>query len=233
MTNFINLQDAAKFYKELEHQKKAFDYLASLLTPAELTKFAELYRTPIPDKVSLPKDRLKLLSQWDNLGDLNKDGRADSIQTCGVTSVAMAINAYNNLNIHPQVLDKLIVNKAGSRYSWANLVWCLNQYKLDSKFSTSTTLANIVNHLKSGNLVLWSNKLTHSGHIVLLADYNSAKSVFKVYDPFGEPMVTTSGVRYDTSSKNGATYWLSLASFKRFSMNGSTSSGHWAALITK
>lgn len=51
----ILLSDAAKFYKDLPHQKEAFKYLQSIVTTDELNKFATIYRTapetPVPVKV--------------------------------------------------------------------------------------------------------------------------------------------------------------------------------------
>lgn len=227
----ISLINAAKYYKGLPHQDAAFDYLLTLLTPAELAEFARLYRTA-PAKPVHPSENLKLLSQWDNKGDLNKDGRPDAVQSCNVTSVGMVINAYfPEKNIHPQTIDRLIVSKSGSRYSHANLAWALEQHGLISKFSTATKLTDIVKHLEN-NLVIWSNRLTHSGHIVVVAKYDNQKKAFLIYDPWGEVMISAAGSKYDTRSKKGAVYWLSLASFNRFGMNGANAAGHWAHLIS-
>ena len=43
----IKLTDAAKYYKALDHQKKAFEFLQSRLSSSTLKRFAEIYRQTI------------------------------------------------------------------------------------------------------------------------------------------------------------------------------------------
>lgn len=44
----IRLTDAAKYFDSLPHQKKAFEYLQSIMTSEELGIFAHKFRTPLP-----------------------------------------------------------------------------------------------------------------------------------------------------------------------------------------
>ena len=45
MTNPIRLRDAARFYRDLQHQNDAFDWLECQITPQQLEEFAAVYRT--------------------------------------------------------------------------------------------------------------------------------------------------------------------------------------------
>jgi hypothetical protein len=105
----ISLNDAAKYYKGLPGQKAAFDYLLSLLTPAELEKFAKLYRDnppPVnPKVVELP---IKILSQRDYKHNDGLDRTHDSFQTCNVHSVSAVINYAKGKNTTPKQLDDYI-----------------------------------------------------------------------------------------------------------------------------
>lgn len=224
----ISLQNAAKYYKELPHQQEAWDYLTSLLTPTELEKFAKLYRSAPVTKTEwlIP---INLISQRDVKGDLNKDGRPDWYQTCNVTSVAMVVNFYKGFKLTPTDIDNLIVRRQGSRYSHANLAWALSHYSITSKFSTSTPTDKIIDSIKSGNPVIWANKLTDGGHIVVLSGWNEAKKAFRIHDPYGEPTIVNRKWQYKDIRKP---YWLSLDSFNKSGMNGPNASGHWAHLLT-
>ena len=221
----ISLLQAAKYYKELPHQKEAWDYLTSLLTATELEKFAKLYRSAPVAEWLIP---INLISQRDVKGDLNRDGRPDWYQTCNVTSVAMVVNFYKGLKVTPTDIDKLIVRRQGSRYSHANLAWALSHYSITSKFSTSTLTSNIIESIKSGNPVIWSNKLTSGGHIAVLSGWNETKQAFRIHDPYGEPTMVNGKWQYKDIRKP---YWLSLASFNNSGMNGTNASGHWAHLL--
>ena len=56
----IELTDAAKFYKELPHQKDAWKWLQSQLTPEQLESFAVKYRTK-------PKEKEEYPNTWDGV----------------------------------------------------------------------------------------------------------------------------------------------------------------------
>lgn len=56
----INLCDAALYYKEFTHQKKAWEYLQSELTSEQLEKFGKLYRAS-------PKSTEKVDNTWDGI----------------------------------------------------------------------------------------------------------------------------------------------------------------------
>jgi GH24 family phage-related lysozyme (muramidase) len=54
-TTPIRLRDAAKFYRDMEHQRDAFDWLETQLRPAQLEEFAILYRAG-PSAGAAPDD---------------------------------------------------------------------------------------------------------------------------------------------------------------------------------
>jgi hypothetical protein len=223
----IKLTEAALHFKMLPHQIKAFQDLQDSLSPMQLEIFASAYRSSQPASRQ-PVDKLKLLSQRNYRGDLNKDGRDDSFQTCNVHALAMCLNAILNRNIAVAALDAQAIKMPGSRYSHDNLVKISASYNVKSVFNTATPTAKIIEHLDKGLPVIWSNKLTHSGHIVVLAKYNKETKAFFVYDSYGEPMIGNKVVYRDIRKP----YWLSLSSFNRFGMNGANSSGHWAHLLS-
>lgn len=226
-----NLLRAAIYTESgLKHQQDAWGYLESLLTPKEVEEFLKRFRsTPASAKPKV-KDNIKLLSQRDIKGDNDGDGRPDAWQTCLITSATMAINAYNNTNHRPEVLDKELRTTFGSRYSHNNVVSLLARYKVKSVFSTATTYDAFKAHLKKGELTLVSSLITHSGHIFLIADYDETKKAYLVYDPNGEPFKSGSKWVYKDIRKS---YWLSEASLRSVSANGANSSGLWAHLLSK
>jgi hypothetical protein len=228
----INIHQAAIYTKkELKEQKVAWDYLQSVLTEQEVLKFADLYRTQPPTPVIVKPTKaykfpLQLISQRLNIGDWNADGKQEWVQTCLPTSVTMAIKAYTGSAITVKEVDQIMRVRYGNRYSHDNAVKALRQFEIQSVFSTSTNIDIIKKHLQNGNLVIWSNLITHSGHIVLLAGYENGK--FLVYDPYGEPSIGASGKPFYTDSRKP--YLLSEAAFKRFTAN--TALNHWAHLLS-
>jgi hypothetical protein len=62
----IVLSNAAKFYKELDHQKEAWQWLQARLPSGDLVEFAKLYRRSPPPAFKNPLD-VPYFSQRDNL----------------------------------------------------------------------------------------------------------------------------------------------------------------------
>jgi hypothetical protein len=226
----ISLFNAAIYTEtDLDHQKKAWEFLQANTSAHVIEEFQTRYRlTPKSNEVKEKTKRkpVVLISQRDNKGDKNKDGRPDWYQTCNVTACAMVINSYQGVAVTADQLDTLCLTKFGSRYDHSNLVKIFKHYGLKSVFSTAVKTETIKAHLKGGDLVVWSNKLTHSGHIVVVESYNDFQDSFKIYDPYGEWF--ESGYQDFREP-----YDLSVRTFNQKSMNGINSSGHWAHLISK
>ncbi len=186
--------------------------------------------TTPPTYYGVNPSKITLDSQRDNKADRNRDGKDDSFQTCNVHACKMAIQALTGKVIPISELDNFVINKPGSRYSHANLVELLAKYGVKSKFSTTTTTIALHNHLKSGGCAIWSNKLTHSGHIVLIAGFDTQRNAYKIFDSWGEPFPNGSGGwKYIPSNEP---YWLSVASFNRSGMNGVSAKNHWLHLCS-
>jgi hypothetical protein len=233
--SLINLYQAAIYTKkDLPHQQKAWDYLTANLTEEQMLKFADLYRTapeapkvqPAPQKQpsKAHKYPLQLLSQRDNRGsgfDSN-----DWAQTCLPTSVTMVIRAYTGKLVSVKEIDYALRVRYGNRYSHDNAVRVMNDYGLKSRFSTSTHISKVKAHLASGNLVVLSWLVTHSGHISVIADYKDGK--FLIYDPYGEPSIGATGkAAYRDVRKP---YWVSEKAVCRLSAN--TQTLWWAHLVS-
>lgn len=65
----IQLIDAVKYYKELPHQREAWNWLQKQLTPEQLSEFASKYRTE-------PKPVSKIENTWDGVYQVAKEAGA-------------------------------------------------------------------------------------------------------------------------------------------------------------
>ena len=172
--------------------------------------------------------KVKLVSQRDNRADRDKDGKDDSFQTCNVHAVKMGIHALTGKDVSIADLDGAVIKMRDSRYSHANLVTLMAKYGVKSVFSTTTTIETIQKHFDKGLPIIWSNKLTHGGHIVFVAGYEPGKG-YLVYDPYGEPFGKPGAWTYKDVRKP---YYLSDASFKASGMNGVRAKNHWVHLLS-
>ena len=239
MSEEFKLCRAAKYTKgDLKHQNDAWQWLQSQIDVELIEQFIGMYREKKNETVP-PEElnntvmlHLRYLSQRDNKGDVNKDGKPDWYQTCNVTSCAMIINYLTGDNITATELDKAVYSRHGSRYNHANLVKLMRDYGVKSKFSTTTSIDSIVKHLQSGQPVIWSNKLTHGGHIVALGGVDIDRQRFYVYDPYGEPFPANSSYTKWSYKDVRKPYWLSFKSFNTVSMNGRGNKSHWAHLCS-
>lgn len=159
-----------------------------------------------------------------------RDNRIRPSQTCNMTSAAMVIGFYypERLKGAKQLEDELTqkaVSKWGndSIYYHARIVDILKEYGVESKFSTTTSWADIKAYLDGGNPVIYSGKFTKSGHIIVLRGYD--ETGFFVNDPWGEWFA--SGYQ----NKSGENLHYSFAMMERLSYGGSQ--GGWAHLCSK
>lgn len=223
-----NLSRAAFYTDNLNHQLDAWDWLNNQIPDLVIDQFLAKFRSKTEEVKKETKPsfvKVNLLSQRVNQGDWNGDGRPEWLQTCQVTSIAMVANALCNRNLTPYDVDSL-VKGIGDRYTHSVLVKAMSTLGLKSTFDVDHTVEDIKKCLNSGGLVIWSNKLTASGHVVVVAGYTDQG--FYIYDPYGEPMISGSGVNYKDVRKP---YYLSYKSFDKYGMNGNGS--HWAHLVYK
>lgn len=208
----------------LKHQQDAWNWLEDQFPDTVLEQFMVKFRSQ-PSVVSKFRD-VKWLSQRANKGDWNGDGKSDHYQTCQVTSVAMVLNSFGILCTPKQV--DTAVRSRGDRYTHSVLSSYMKSRGVKTSFDTGYTIAEIKNCLGKGGLAIWSNRLTHSGHVVVIQSFSERG--FRIYDPWGEPMIDGRGVSY--IDKEGI-YNLSYESFDRFSSNGLDNDRHWAHLVEK
>lgn len=118
----ILISDAAKHYKDLPHQKDAFKYLQSLLTPDELTKFALIYRTsPVetpPPKQLSPIDKILARISHLNISLIKPDKSAQDSDFCiniiGISGVNKDFSLNKNIpNSFNDLFIILGINKYG------------------------------------------------------------------------------------------------------------------------
>jgi hypothetical protein len=166
-----------------------------------------------------------LFNQREFKGDYDKDGKADSLQTCNVHSIAMAISGLTGKQIAPLSVYQWLLSKGYSKYDHSKLVLAASNFGVKSVFSTTYKTQDIINHLSKGLPVVHSAKYTHGGHIVLLAGYDTHTKRFLVLDPYGEFNI---GGKYSPVSKP---YWLSLNGFE--SVSYGIKGIHWAHLCSK
>jgi Peptidase_C39 like family len=164
------------------------------------------------------------ISQRTVVGDLNKDGKADAYQTCLTTSATMIVNFYYPGSLDVNRANSDIVTLANqskrSRYHHSVVTDYLKSKKVTSVFSVNATLAQITAHLAKKHPLIWCNKLTHSGHCVVISGDNGKQ--LRINDPFGEVFVKGNATSYQDIRKP---YWLSYASFQKFGMFAPDS--HW------
>lgn len=241
MTEPINILDSYKHFKGLPGQVAAANYLQSILSDHQLEYFAGLYRkNPTPVKPWIKSDGVLLpnfpyLSQRDNPGNYDGDGTADKWQTCNVTSCAMVIQYLTGKRVSPTELDKQVRSKYGSRYVHSNLVKLMRDYGVRSEFDVSTTHAEIRECLKAGNPVIWSNKLTHGGHIAVIIGYSEDNNYYVIADPYGEPFPANTARTKWNYRDIRKPYKLSYRSFDIVNANGFNyyKKEHWCHLCSK
>lgn len=90
----IRLKDAAYYYKGLEHQERAFNWLEDQLDGETLGKFAYLYRQPPAKPANTITD--KIINRLDNLGiELYNGGKNGyGVTIIGVEGVDLKLNPH-------------------------------------------------------------------------------------------------------------------------------------------
>lgn len=230
MNQPISIVDAFNYYSSLPHQVEAINYLNEVLPDNIRSQFGEKFRNKTGNKHFLPN--FPYISQRDAVGDWNGDGRLDKYQTCQVTCVAMVINYLTGKNVTPKELDARVRSEFGSRYVHHNLVKLMGLYGVHSDFDVKTTHEEIKECLRSGNPVIWSNKLTHSGHLACITGYDDDNFCYQITDPFGECFPTNlkrTSWRYKDIRKP---YLLSYKSFNIVNANSFSAwhKEHWCHL---
>ena len=123
--------------------------------------------------------------------------------TCNVTSVAMCLYYYGirparrNKQLEDQLFE-LVESKGWDRHVHDDLRKVFLSYGIYDVFKMDATWNEVKAHLANGNPVIYSGKLTGTGHIIVLRGYN--ETGFFVNDPYGEYF--DSGYRRDLTGEN-------------------------------
>jgi N-acetylmuramoyl-L-alanine amidase len=109
--------------------------------------------------------------------------------TCNVTSVAMCLHYYGIRPDNPNQqledeLFELVKNKGWDRHVHDHLRRVFLEYGVHDTFKMDATWQEVKTHLANKNPVIYSGKLTSSGHIIVLRGYD--ETGFWVNDPWGE-----------------------------------------------
>jgi hypothetical protein len=194
----ISLKAAAKWYTEQPHQNEAWDYLQSVLSPAQLTEFAKRYRKPVaPAKPKFPL-KVPYFYQRDS-----KTGQGE--RSCQSSAIAMVLE-YMNPSLIGDDDDYLrLVMRYGDTVSQAAHVKALNHLGVKNSFRTNGRVGDIIRLLDLGIPVpigiLHRGSLARpsgGGHYITIIGYDA--QCFHVHDPFGELDLVNGGY-----PKNGPT----------------------------
>lgn len=131
----------------------------------------------LPETVNLP---VPYFSQRDN--------RYDPSGTCNVTCVASVL-AYFDVQPETKAQIEDYLYQQVQQQGWNEVVHShlsklMESYGLNNTFSVETSWETIKRHLANRNPVIYSGKLTASGHLIVLRGYD--KNGFFVNDPWGE-----------------------------------------------
>jgi hypothetical protein len=204
MTSSIALSDAAKFYKELPHQKEAWTWLQAQLSPEERQQFSSLYRSApaFPKPLDVP-----YFSQRDNAS-------GQGWRECFSSSCAMVAAFYGKVKTDDEY--NAIRTRFGDSTDSSAQIKTLQTLGLKPVFRQNLKLADLEQEIKAGRPVPvgWlhhSNYRTPSGggHWSVVVGLSDGGTV--VHDPYGLPDLVKGG---HTSPQGGkyATfpnqYWL-------------------------
>jgi len=167
-------------------------------------------------------EKIDLLVPWFG----QRDNKFKPFGTCNVTCVAMCLYFYG---IRPkrageQLEDELfksVSNKGWDRHVHDHLRRLCLEYGIHDRFKVDASWDEVKLHLANGNPVIYSGKLTHSGHIIVLRGYDATG--FWVNDPFGE--FFNSG--YQNKSGDNLHYSYGLLQQKSMTGNAKTTWAHF------
>ena len=139
---------------------------------------------------------------------------------CLATSVSMVCAFFGEKPSNPgiQMEDEFyqwLQKKGMNRFVHDNMTKVFETCGYKNKFKTDASIDEIKAHLRKGFPVIYSGKLTHSGHIIVIRGFNEDKKCWYVNDPYGEWF--SSGYRTDLTGEN-LEYSYGLLS--RLSMTG-------------
>lgn len=202
----ITLVNAAKFYKELDHQREAWQWLERQLTPAQLQEFARLYRRSPSLSFQNPL-KVPYFSQRDNAS-------GQGSRECFSSSCAMIAAFYDKVDSDDEY--NKIRARFGDTTSSTAQVKALEHLGLKARFRQDLVLADLEAEIKAGFPVAvgWLHqgnyrRPTGGGHwsvVVGLADKGTIHC-----DPYGAVDLVRGGYPSGNGGKFATyanQYWL-------------------------
>ena len=199
----ISLCDAAKYYKGLAHQEKAWKALEASLSQAQLVMFAALYRDSQDESSEADLNSLEgtpYFYQRDS-----KTGHGERM--CQSSAIAMAIKYLEPTSIYDDDEYISFVFDYGDTVSASAHVEALRSLGIPARFRTDGTEQALIDLLNSNIPVpigiLHKGHITHvsgGGHWVTLIGYTDTD--FIVHDPFGN-LDLVAGFYKKTGPKDG------------------------------
>ena len=188
----ITLVNAAKFYKELDHQREAWQWLERQLTPAQLQEFARLYRRSPSPSFQNPL-QVPYFSQRDNAS--GQGGRE-----CFSSSCAMIAAFYDKVDGDDEY--NKIRARFGDTTSSTAQVRTLEHLGLKATFRQDMVIADLEAEIKAGFPVAvgWLHygnyrRPSGGGHWSVVVGLRNGGAI--IHDPFGLPDLIHGG--YKTS----------------------------------
>jgi len=137
----IVLSDAAKFYKELPHQKQAWDWLQAQLTPTRLNEFSRLYRNG-PSVLSFQNPlKVPYFSQRDNAS-------GQGYRECFSSSCAMVAAFHGKVKSDDEY--NLVRARFGDSTNSVAQVKALQSLGLKATFRQNMRLGDLEKEIKTG-----------------------------------------------------------------------------------
>jgi len=205
----MKLTEAARFFKDEEHQANALNWLETKIPPAVLDEFAVKYRTKVqPKQNPLP---VIYMSQRDNYRDASR--------TCFSSSCAMMLKFLKPDSIKgDNDYIRVVFGYGDSTASHAQLS-ALAHYGVSAKFVTNGSRELIKKQIDAGKPVP-AGFLHHGtvqnpqggGHYVCIIGYDV--NGYWVHDPWGDCNLidgtypSTNGNKLHYSYKNFEPRWL-------------------------
>jgi hypothetical protein len=202
----IELANAALYYRQLAHQRDAWQWLQGTMSPETMAEFAKRYRSnpqpAIPNPLAVP-----YFSQRDNLS-------GQGYRECFSSSCAMIAAFYGKVKTDDEY--NLIRARFGDTTNSSAQLKTLQHLGLKPTFRQNLVLADIEREIKAGFPIAtgWLHqgnyrRPTGGGHWSVVVGLSNGGTIHM--DPFGEPDLVRGGHfgpqggKYATFSNQ---YWL-------------------------
>lgn len=215
MSNLINV---CKYYKNLEHQNKALEFLQTKISKEDWEQFLQIWRNPVNPSESSKKDIILNVPYFSQ-----RVNRPDFYRICNsVVSYMAIVYFYPNTKL---TLDGYIsiVNKYGDTTSNTAQTLAMNEVGLKSSFHTNFSFYDLNLELESRRPVALGilHRGTESnpaggGHWILCIGVTADRQTYICHDPWGN-------INTSYSDTNGKSVRISRRTLQaRWQIHGSS-----------